>query len=319
MELRQVAYFLAVVDHGGFGRAATALRVAQPSLSEGIRRLEADLGVALFERRGREVRLTHAGVDALGPARAMLRDAEHVRRAVDRHGELLTGVLDLVALPSLADHPVARLIGRFRVLAPSVSVRVATPASALELERMLLDGRCEVGITERSEGARGRGIDQLAFGTQELLAVFPPPQRDAGSPDPVGVARAGRARVTVSLDELAAAPLVLSPVGTSVRDHVDRALHSIGAAATVVVETNQREAIVPLVLAGAGATVLPAPVADVAAASGAIVRRFRPRMRRDLVVAVGPGRRSPAAAAFVAMAADEVPPGDRRVTGGDRR
>jgi len=315
MELRQIAYFVAVVDHGGFGRAAAALRVAQPSLSEGIRRLESDLGAPLFERRGREVRLTHAGADVLGPARAMLRDAEHLRGAIDRHGDLVAGVLDLVALPSLADHPVARLIGRFRRLAPSVSVRVATPTSARELEQMLLDGRCEVGIAEWSDGARGRGIDQHPLGTQELLAVFPPLVH-AGGDAGGSRATARRSRTTVSLDELAAVPLVLSPVGTSVRDHVDRALHSIGAAATVVVETNQREAMVPLVLAGAGATVLPAPLAEAAAASGAIVRRVRPQMRRELVVAVGPGHRSPAAAAFVAMVRDDAPRGDDPVTTG---
>ncbi|MEZ5249447.1 MAG: LysR family transcriptional regulator [Ilumatobacteraceae bacterium] len=211
--------------------------MAQPSLSEGIRRLEADLGVALFERRGREVRLTHAGVGA----RSGEGDAAR-RRTRPPRGRPARRTAHRRARPGRAAEPRRPPGGAtdrtVRVLAPSVSVRVATPASALELERMLLDGRCEVGITERSEGARGRGIDQLAFGTQELLAVFPPPQRMPAAPTRSGW-RAGRAGHGVARRARGCA-LVLSPVGTSVRDHVDRALHSIGAAATVVVETNQR-------------------------------------------------------------------------------
>src|SRR5512142_2900976 len=101
MELRQIEYVLAVVDEGGFTRAARALRVTQPSLSQGIRTLERELGVDLFRRLGRTVALTSAGEAFVAPARATLRDAAIARGAVAEVTEVLTGTLELVALPTL--------------------------------------------------------------------------------------------------------------------------------------------------------------------------------------------------------------------------
>ena len=74
MELRQVEYVVGVAEHGGFTRAATALHVTQPALSEGVARLEAELGVELFHRVGRRVVLSAAGEAFLDPARRLLRD-----------------------------------------------------------------------------------------------------------------------------------------------------------------------------------------------------------------------------------------------------
>ena len=81
MELRQIEYVLAVVDRGSFTKAAAAVHVSQPSLSDGIRRLEAELGVRLFDRLGRSVELTDAGLALVGPARQLLGmlDADLVR------------------------------------------------------------------------------------------------------------------------------------------------------------------------------------------------------------------------------------------------
>ena len=74
MDLRQLGYVVAVVDHGGFTRAAAAMHVAQPSLSQAIRSLEAELGVELFRRIPQGTRLTSAGESLLGPARQTLRN-----------------------------------------------------------------------------------------------------------------------------------------------------------------------------------------------------------------------------------------------------
>src|SRR6476469_5549333 len=106
MDLRQLEYVVAVVEHGGFTKAAAALHVAQPSLSQGVRGLERELGVELFERVGRSV-----AIDAAG---RVLRDAAELRTASAAVTGLVTGRLDIVALPTLAVDPLARLIGEFR-------------------------------------------------------------------------------------------------------------------------------------------------------------------------------------------------------------
>src|SRR5215510_8315553 len=125
METRQVDYVLAVIDQGSFTAGAESLDIAQPSLSEGIRRLETELGVRLFDRVGRSVVLTDAGRAFEGPARGMLRERGVVLDAVGAVRALTTGALDLVALPTLAVDPLAALVGHFRTLHPGIVVRVA--------------------------------------------------------------------------------------------------------------------------------------------------------------------------------------------------
>jgi len=125
MELRQVDYVLAVVDEGSFTAGAAAIGVAQPSLSESIRRLERELGVRLFHRVGRRVGLTDAGRAFEGPARRLVRERELVLEAVGGVRTLDHGMLDLVSLPTLAVDPLASLVGRFRVAHPGIMVRIA--------------------------------------------------------------------------------------------------------------------------------------------------------------------------------------------------
>ena len=99
MDARQLGYFLAIVDHGGFGRAATHLHVAQPSLSATIAGLERQLGVALFHRVGRGVVLTETGTRLVEPARQVIRDLEAARDAVQATEGLRRGRIDLVTMP----------------------------------------------------------------------------------------------------------------------------------------------------------------------------------------------------------------------------
>jgi DNA-binding transcriptional LysR family regulator len=285
MDLRQVEYVLAVVDHGGFTRAAAALHVAQPSLSQGVRRLEAELGVTLFERAGRRVVLTGAGEAFVGPARRVLREVTMLEEAVAAVAGMTAGTLDLVSLPTLAADPLAPLVGRFRVAHPGVAVRVADPEDASAVADMVADGRCEVGLADLP--ARRRELQTVRLHRQELLAVCPP-GTDVRDRFPVA-----RFRDT---------PIVTSPPGTSTRELLEDALHARDVEPIVAVETSQREAIVPLVLAGAGVALLPAPLAHVAAAQGAVVAPLSPDVTRTIGLLHRPGPLSPAARAFVDLA-----------------
>ncbi|HEX7095139.1 MAG TPA: LysR substrate-binding domain-containing protein [Acidimicrobiales bacterium] len=290
MDLRQVEYVVAVVDHGGFTRAAAALHVAQPSLSQGVRRLEAELGAPLFVRVGRSVRLSEAGQAFIGPARQLLRAARTARDTVRAHAELTSGTLDLVALPTLVADPLAPLIAAFRERHPSVAVRVIEPADPADLLAQVWDGRCDVGLTEA--GSSRHGITSHPIADQELLAVLPPGSDVSDD------------RITVA--ELVSYPLVLGPSGTSARENLERALGRAGLVLDAAVETAQREAMVPLVLRGAGATVLPAPLAADAAERGAVVRGLTPPLTRSLVVVHRSDDLSPAARAFLRVAGVRV-------------
>jgi len=284
MEIRQLEYVVGVVDEGGFTRAATALHVTQPALSDGIRRLEAELGLELFHRVGRQAVLSAAGEAFVEPARQVLRDLGVLRTSVAAVAGLTAGMLDVVALPTLAVDPLAALVGSFRHAHPGVVVRVDQPEDTAAVATRVRSGRSEIGLTELPVAEPGLVSRELT--EQELLVVVPP-----DSP------LAGRRRITTA--DLASVPLVTSPVGTSTRGLIDAAFAAIEAAPDIVVETDQREAIVPLVVAGAGASILPRPQAEAAAVFGASTVSLSPRLVRSIGLVWRDGPLSPAARAFV--------------------
>lgn len=286
MDERRLRYFLAVVDEGGVTRAATRLHVAQPSLSQALRTLEGELGVELFHRLGRGVRLSAAGEALVAPARQVLRAIDEARNAVAGVTELRTGTLQIAVLSTLAVHPMAALIGRFRARHPGVEVRVAEPESAAGVSELVRRGDCELGVGDLARSAPRLITHRL--GDQELLFVFPP-----------GHAPPGNAPLRPSA--MADIPLVVSPPGTSTRMLLDQALAAAGVTTQVAVQTAAREAIIPLVLAGAGAALLPAPLAHEAARHGALLRAARPAITRPISIIHRDGVLSAAARAFVQL------------------
>jgi len=287
MELRHVEYVLAVIDHGSFTAGAAAVGVAQPSLSEGVRRLESELGVRLFDRIGRSVAVTDAGRAFEGPARSMLRQRATVLDAVGSVRALDTGTLDLVSIPTLAVDPLAPLVGRFRTLHPGVVVRVAEPEDASSLADQVADGHSEVGLTELP--VHREDLVAITLARQEIVAVCPP-----------GTTLPAPGRLPVSA--LAGMPLVATPPGKSTRDILDRALAAASVEPYIAVEISQREALVPLVLSGAGTTFLPRAMADTVGADGAVVARLVPALTRTIGLVHRANPLTPAARAFVELA-----------------
>jgi LysR family carnitine catabolism transcriptional activator len=285
MDLRRLQLFLAVVDEGGMTRAAEAEHVSQPSVSQAIRELETELGTPLFHRVARRVVLTAAGEALVEPARQVLRDLDTGRAAVEAVAGLAGGRLDLVALPTLAVDPVAPLVGAFRVAHPGVELALADPADGRALVDLVASGVCELGITV--DDVHDSGLTSHRLGAQDLLAVLPP-----GTP----------ASQSMAVTTLAKFPLVAAPPGTTTRRQLEEAFADAGVAPRIAVVTGQREAILPLVLAGAGATLFPRPLAEQAQTLGAVVASLRPRLSRPVYLFHRDGPLSPAATAFLELA-----------------
>lgn len=295
MDLRQMQYVVAVADHRSFTGAARSLGVSQPSLSQAVRVLEAELGVELFHRTTRSVRPSAAGEALLGPARQALRDAATARAAVADVVGLAAGRLDVVCLPTLAVHPTAALIGAFRRAHPGVAVRVIEPEDADEVAEQVRQGSSEIGLAELPLDSAGVPPTELATDVlehQEFVALAPTALADE--------LPAQRLRVAV----LARQPLITTPPGTSTRRQLDDALAGAGVTATIAVETDHRESIAPLVQAGAGVALLPRHLAEAAAGADVVVRELTPPIRRDIGLVHRSGSLSPAAAAFVSVALD---------------
>lgn len=288
MELRRLQLFLAVAEHGSFTRAARSLFISQPSLSQSVKELEGQLGGELFFRLGRKVILTPAGEALIGPASRVIREFEAGRRAVQSVTGLESGRLDLSCLSSLAADPVAPMIGEFARRYPGLMVVLTSPRSPADLVRRLMDGASELGVTDAADVSRN--LKSVPLVTQDLLVVLPPGRDPAPDPMP--------------LEDLQDLPMVSTPQGTFTRNVLDRALDQAGLTVSFTVVTEQRDAIAPLVLSGAGAAILPRPLAMSLQAQGARVAGLRPRLVREVVMAHRPAALSPAAEAFVAMSLD---------------
>jgi DNA-binding transcriptional LysR family regulator len=228
MERRHLEYFLAVANHGSFTSAASALRIAQPSLSYAIRSLEREFGAALFHRLGRGIALTSAGEALLGPARQALREFEMAWTRVQQVASLEAGRLDVVALTSLAVDPLARLVGEFRIAHPGIQVRIVDPERAVAVPELVRRGECEVGFVDSS--APLGGLNALDLPDQEMYAVLPPQHGE-------------RVDEPLTLKQVAALGLVITPPGSATRTLVEIALAEAGetrwARASAVTETGR--------------------------------------------------------------------------------
>lgn len=280
MNLRQLEYLVAVADAGSFSRAAEALFVTQPSLSEGIARLEREFGVTLVRRDVRPVALTDDGRLVVSQARRALRDVERIREAVTDVAELRGGTLRIAA-PGLASaEPLARWIASFSRAHPRVHVRVESPAEIEEVAAQVADARCDLGITYRDVP---RALTIAHEETVEFVVVCPPGTELPAPPVPLAEVPGP---MIVPTDLSTAAPEVRS---------VD--LHP--ADVEVAIVARLRELIVPLVLSGAGTTLMPEGLARGAQVQGAVTAPLAPPVTLPLRLVHRAGDLSPAAAAFL--------------------
>jgi LysR family hydrogen peroxide-inducible transcriptional activator len=134
MELDQLRYFVAVARAGTFTRAAEQEGVTQPSLSQQVRKLENSLGMPLFERRGRSVRLTQAGERLLPQARTLLRQAADARQSLSELTNRVSGRLAVGAIPTVMPYWLAPQISDFQSRYPEVEVRLVENITARLIE-----------------------------------------------------------------------------------------------------------------------------------------------------------------------------------------
>ncbi|MEB0045563.1 MULTISPECIES: transcriptional regulator CynR [unclassified Pseudomonas] len=124
MLLRHLRYLLAVADHGGFTRAAEALHVSQPTLSQQIRQLEETLGVSLFDRTSRTVKPTDAGQAYIDCARRVLVELEAGKRAVHDVKDLSRGTLRLAMTPTFMAYLVGPLVRDYVARYPNIHLQI---------------------------------------------------------------------------------------------------------------------------------------------------------------------------------------------------
>ncbi|WP_332877216.1 transcriptional regulator CynR [Massilia sp. S19_KUP03_FR1] len=248
MLLRHIRYFLAVAEHRHFTRAATALHVSQPALSQQIKQLEALLGVQLFDRSGKSVRLTDAGEAWMVHAKLGLQHIHAGARAIQEVGTLHRGVLRCAAPPTLTPYLMGPLIARFHALHPEVTVNFLEIAQE-EIEAMLTDDELDLGIV--FSPLQRTDLDYTPLYEEKLGFVAGASHRLAARSAPLPPAA------------FAAEPLVLLNRSFATRQHIDAYCARHGIVAQVAVEVNAVGALLEIVRQGTLGTVLPTPISAV--------------------------------------------------------
>jgi DNA-binding transcriptional LysR family regulator len=283
MKLRQLACFVALVEEGSFTRAAAALGIAQPSLSQQVRTLELELGGPLVERLPRGIAVTPAGRALLPEARSALRAAERGSHGVRAALQLEGGELEIATVLSLA---VGFLPGTIRVWHehyPTVAIRLHEFRHRRLLEEAVQEGIADFGIGPMPLREWDGQLEQV--GWEEFVIVLP-------RSDPL----AGRRKVRI--EELADREWVLFHPDHGLAGIVEEVCLRAGFSPRGTVRTSQAEGAARLAAAGLGPTLVPDNIV-LPGLDGAVVR-LDPPVTRD-VVAYTRTEWSPTARAFVGL------------------
>jgi DNA-binding transcriptional LysR family regulator len=280
MNLQQLRYVIATAERGTMTAAAASLHVAQPALSRAIRALEQELGITVFARHGRGLRLTDDGRELVDLAGRVMADVEQITRL----GEA-------AALPVCATRGQADELG-----ATAVARQVGENGGRVQLN--VVDDREDVFEAVRTRSAQLGVVDlpgphdlqSISFGWQEFVLVHPP---DWAITSPIDAH---------ALDGI---PLLFWPPGNWRRDMLESVLRHSGVEPTVSVETTERHLVTRFIVEGAGATVMFGRQAAAAAKAGAGLAHFHPPVVRRVGV-VSVSKPTGDAAAFVELLRGEA-------------
>ena len=240
MTLQQLTYFLAAAEHRSFSAAAAALHMAQPSLSEQIRRLEAELGSPLFVR-ARRLELTEAGRLLLPQAERTLAAAQEALDSVREVRELESGTATFGTFGNAPYYLLSDLVQDFRTRYPNVRVRLLGQNSS-EVADAVRDGRIEGGLIVLP--IDDRGLDITPAVDDELLYLSKDPER---------------VKAPMTIERLAEAPLILYDARFGWADPTRRQLaeraQRAGVTIEPVIEVEYIEAALDLAARGLGDTI----------------------------------------------------------------
>ncbi len=248
MELRQLRYFLDIAETEHLTQSAQNLFVTQSTLSHGLRQLEEELQVQLFERLGRGLRLSHAGVEFRSYATRALKEIEAGRMALSELSGLQSGRLTMGAIPTFLNTVVPVTVGAFSRAYPGVAIEVRE-LRAGPIEEQLRSGELDLGIafhpTTHAE------IETEALFDERMLLVVAPT-------NPLAKRR------TLALGALAGVPLALLPRSFATRRLIDASLQEAGVEATVRIEMASVESLLVVCRHGDVASIVPERAARLA-------------------------------------------------------
>lgn len=234
MDFLQLKYFQKIARLNHLTRAAQELHITQPSLSQTIAKLEKDLGVPLFDRQARQIRLNRYGEVFLEKVDAALKLLEEGQREiVDMAGlERGTVSIDTTFLPLFSD-----MINVFRSSYPDVRFRISQVSTKERQEQLLENGELDFCIS--CKPIKRNGIRNLPILTEEIVLAVPYTHRFAN-------------RQSIKLSEVATEPFIHFKKGHSFREDTDELCQKSGFTPNIVCETDDSKTLIELVKSGIG-------------------------------------------------------------------
>jgi LysR family transcriptional regulator, transcription activator of glutamate synthase operon len=304
MDLRQLRYLVALAEELNFTRAAANEHIAQPALSQQIRRLEDELGLALVERTTRHVSLTEAGQLLVVRARRILAELEAAAAELAAVRGVDIGHVTIGAMHTMGPVDLSLALATFHGRHPQVGLTVREAASEEMAEMLRVDelDLAFLSVTERVE-SHGLGLHQLL--SEELVVLLTP-----------GHPLSGRKQVRMA--ELAQEPFISFRPGARLRELLFAAGRDAGFEPRVTLESNESRRVRRLVSRGLGVAILPRSDAIGPGAEVAVAALTEPALRRDITLAWREGRRHPpAATAFLELARETFDENDGGSDEGD--
>jgi DNA-binding transcriptional LysR family regulator len=299
MELRQLRYLVALADERHFTRAAARLHIAQPALSQQVKRLEDEVGVALVDRTTRHVALTAAGERLVARARRALAEVEAAAAELSELAGVRTGRVVIGAMRSTGPFDLSGLLATFHDRHPGIELVVQEEPSEVMLQHLHADA-VDLAFLSVNRLDPGPDIRLHQFLDEPLVALLP-------------LAHPLARRRRIDMGELRGERFVVFGEGGSLRRIVVQGAREAGFEPALAFESTESARIRAMVSHGLGVALLPASEAEHEGLPVAMVAVRRPSLARDVTLAWREARRhSPAARAFLDLArtagAGGVPP-----------
>jgi len=275
MELRHLKYFIAVAEELHFGKAAKRLHMAQPPLSQQIKKLEDELGVLLLERTRRKVELTPAGALFLEEARLTLQQADRARRIAVEAERGIRGRLRIGFVTSASYSILPAVIRRFRLAHPYIDLELLEMIPSRQIEA-LGNGTIDAGLMRPPVDDANLHLETVL--EEPLLAALPVGHRKA-------------AQQSVALASLAEESFVLFPRrhGPGIYDIIMQACHEAGFTPEVSYDPNEIQTILAYVAGGLGISLVPQSISGFHADAIVFLPLRGSRVRVELALARSAG------------------------------
>jgi len=291
MNLRQLQYFVRVVEMQNMTRAAESLHVAQPALSQQMSLLEENLGVALLVRGAKGVQPTAEGLLLYRHAQTILRQVDSTRSLLSRTADQVTGTVSIGLASSTARMLALPLMRRAKAELPSVVLEIVDVPSA-DLTKLVLQGRIDFSLSPDQQPMQGLQRTPLLRESLFLLAH----------------ASVALPRRTLGIADFAALPLVLPSLPNTLRARLDHAFLTAGLTCNLFAEASTSAILIPAVRSAMAATILPCSAAQPEIAEGSIVAHaLDDALSRELVLCASESLpQSMAVSQVIAMCKDEI-------------